>query len=93
MLSFEGLLEYALEDFGVSKAGDSHAQRLMALNAFLIERRRAGQNTVLIIDEAQNLSPETLEQVRLLSNFETPTEKLLQILGRLADRKERSQPG
>jgi general secretion pathway protein A len=80
MLSFEGLLEYALEDFGLSKTGDSHAQRLMALNTFLIERRRAGQNTVLIIDEAQNLSPETLEQVRLLSNFETPTEKLLQIL-------------
>jgi general secretion pathway protein A len=79
-LPFEGLLEYALEDFGVSKAGDSHAQRLMALNTFLIERRRAGQNTVLIIDEAQNLLPETLEQVRLLSNFETPTEKLLQIL-------------
>jgi general secretion pathway protein A len=79
-LPFEGLLEYALEDFGISKAGESHAQRLMALNTFLIERRRAGQNTVLIIDEAQNLLPETLEQVRLLSNFETPTEKLLQVL-------------
>ena len=79
-LPFEALLEYALEDFGVSKPGESYAQRLMALNTFLIERRRAGQNTVLIIDEAQNLSPESLEQVRLLSNFETPTEKLLQIL-------------
>jgi general secretion pathway protein A len=79
-LPFEALLEYALEDFGVSKAGDSYAQRLMALNSFLIERHRAGQNTVLIIDEAQNLSPESLEQVRLLSNFETPTEKLLQIV-------------
>ncbi|HEY1266882.1 MAG TPA: AAA family ATPase, partial [Candidatus Binatia bacterium] len=45
----------------------------------LIERRRTGQNTVLIIDEAQNLDPPALEQVRLLSNFETPTEKLLQI--------------
>jgi general secretion pathway protein A len=79
-LPFEGLLEYALEDFGISKAGESHAQRLMALNRFLIERRRAGQNTVLIIDEAQNLLPETLEQVRLLSNFETLNEKLLQVL-------------
>jgi type II secretory pathway predicted ATPase ExeA len=79
-LPFDALLEYALEDFGVSKAGESYAQRLMALNTFLIERRRAGQNTVLIIDEAQNLSPESLEQVRLLSNFETSTEKLLQIL-------------
>ncbi len=52
----------------------------MAFNDFLIERERSGQNTVLIIDEAQNLSPETMEQVRLLSNFETATTKLLQIL-------------
>ena len=52
----------------------------MAFNDFLIERERARQNTVLIIDEAQNLSPETMEQVRLLSNFETATTKLLQIL-------------
>jgi general secretion pathway protein A len=52
----------------------------MAFNDFLIERERNGQNTVLIIDEAQNLSPETMEQVRLLSNFETATTKLLQIL-------------
>src|SRR5207302_57069 len=44
------------------------------------ERRRANQNTILILDEAQNLEPATLEQVRLLSNFETPTDKLLQIL-------------
>src|SRR5262249_21936391 len=42
--------------------------------------RRAGQNTVLALDEAQNLSLEALEQIRLLSNFETDTEKLLQIL-------------
>lgn len=79
-LPFDGILEYMLEDFGIAKAGESHAQRLIALNNFLIERRRAGQNTVLILDEAQNLDPSTLEQVRLLSNFETPTDKLLQIL-------------
>ena len=79
-LPFDGLLEYALEDLGMSARGTAHAQRLFALNEFLIERRRKGANTVLIIDEAQNLSPETLEQVRLLSNFETPTAKLLQIL-------------
>ena len=79
-LPFDGLLEYALEDFGLSARGTTHAQRLFALNEFLIERRRQGLKTVLIIDEAQNLSPETLEQVRLLSNFETPTAKLLQIL-------------
>ena len=79
-LPFEGILEYMLEDFGVAKPGESHVQRLIALNNFLIERRRAGQNTVLILDEAQNLDLHALEQIRLLSNFETPTEKLLQIL-------------
>jgi general secretion pathway protein A len=79
-LPFEGLLEYMLEDFGVAKPGESHAQRLIALNNFLIERRRAGQNTVLVLDEAQNLDVRALEQIRLLSNFETHTEKLLQIV-------------
>src|SRR6266536_2486273 len=79
-LPFEGLLEYMLEDFGVAKPGESHVQRLIALNNFLIERHRAGQNTVLVLDEAQNLDLHALEQIRLLSNFETQTEKLLQIL-------------
>ena len=79
-LPFDGILEYMLEDFGVAKTATTHAQRLFALNSFLIDRRRAGQNAILILDEAQNLDPPTLEQVRLLSNFETPTEKLLQIL-------------
>ena len=79
-LPFDGLLEYVLEDLGIAKTGESRAQRLIALNNFLIERERAGQNTVLIIDEAQNVDVATLEQIRLLSNFETPTSKLLQIL-------------
>jgi general secretion pathway protein A len=46
----------------------------------MLDRRRAGQNTVLILDEAQNLDAATLERIRMLSNLETPTEKLLQIL-------------
>jgi type II secretory pathway predicted ATPase ExeA len=79
-LPFDGVLEYMLEDFGVAQSAGTQAQRLFSLNRFLIERWRAGQTAVLILDEAQNLDPETLEQVRLLSNFETPTEKLLQIL-------------
>ena len=79
-LSFDGLLEFILEDFGIAKGGDSPAHRLVALNNFLIERHRTGQRTLLILDEAQNLAPETLEQIRLLSNFETPTAKLLQIV-------------
>ena len=79
-LPFDGLLEFALEDLGLEKVGATRAQRLMALNEFLVTRRRAGQNTVLMIDEAQTLDISTLEHVRLLSNFETSTEKLLQIL-------------
>jgi general secretion pathway protein A len=79
-LPFDEFLEYVLEDLGITKTGETRAQRLIALNNFLIERERTGQNTVLIIDEAQNLDAATLEQIRLLSNFETPTSKLLQIL-------------
>ena len=79
-LSFDEVLEYALHDYGIGKTEGSRVQRMVALNNYLIERRRAGQNTVLILDEAQNLDADTLEQVRLLSNFETPTDKLLQIL-------------
>ena len=80
MLPFQGLLEYMLEDFEIQKPGESHAQRLVTLQSFLLERHRAGQNTVLILDEAQNLYPQTLEQIRLLSNFETTKEKILQIV-------------
>jgi len=80
MLPFQGILEYMLEEFEIEKPGESHAQRLVALQTFLLERHRAGQNTVLILDEAQNLYPQTLEQIRLLSNFETTKEKILQIV-------------
>ena len=78
-LPFDALVEYMLRDFGITENLATISQRLFALNNFLIERRRAGENTVLIIDEAQNLDPPALEQVRLLSNFETATDKLLQI--------------
>jgi general secretion pathway protein A len=80
MLPFHGILEYMLEEFEIAKPGESQAQRLVALQNFLFERHRAGQNTVLILDEAQNLYPDTLEQIRLLSNIETTKEKILQIL-------------
>jgi general secretion pathway protein A len=81
MLGFAGLLEYMLEDLGIAKPVEaSLAQRLFALQSFLIDRQRAGQNTVLILDEAHDLDPQTLEQIRLLSNFETKSEKTLQIL-------------
>src|SRR5712691_7594822 len=80
MLPFQAILEYMLEEFEISKPGESHAQHLVTLQNFLVERHRAGQNTVLILDDAQNLYPQTLEQIRLLSNFETTKEKILQII-------------
>jgi len=76
----EGLLEYALQDWGVKSTATTHAQRLGELSEFLVEQHRQGFNPVLVIDEAQNLTSETLETVRLLSNFETNQRKLLQIL-------------
>src|SRR5437899_9169719 len=79
-LSFDEILEYMLKDFGVNAEASTRVQRLIALNAFLIEQRRAGRKSVVNFDEAQNLETSILEQVRLLSNFETPSQKLLQIM-------------
>ena len=53
---------------------------LRLLNQLLLESYRKGKNVTLIIDEAQNLSPRVLESIRLMSNFETPEDKLLQIV-------------
>lgn len=79
-LPFEGLLECVFEELGVPNLARSPAQRLLALRRFMLDRREVGQNTVLILDEAQNLDAATLEKIRMLSNIETPTEKLLQIV-------------
>ena len=79
-LSTEGLVEYALQDWGVKSTATTHAQRLCELNEFLIDQHRQGLNPVLVIDEAQNLTSAALETVRLLSNFETSRQKLMQIL-------------
>ena len=68
------------DEFGIDKVCHTKAEYLLALNHFLIERLERNQTTLLIIDEAQNLSAEMLEEVRLLSNLETPTKKLLQIM-------------
>jgi general secretion pathway protein A len=73
-------IEYILQDWGVKSSAASHAQRLFELNEFLIDQHRQGLSPVLVIDEAQNLSIPTLEAVRLLSNFETTSAKLMQIL-------------
>ena len=62
------------------KGSDSIKVLVDCLNAYLLDNHRAGRRTVVIIDEAQNLSFEALEQIRLLTNLETTTQKLLQII-------------
>jgi general secretion pathway protein A len=68
------------DDLGIEIPCRTKSEYLLALNKFLIERLEKNQTTLLIIDEAQNLSTEMLEEVRLLSNLETPTSKLIQIM-------------
>lgn len=76
----EHLLDFILNDFGVACVSTLKSDKLMALNRWLLERYRAGQTPVLIVDEAQGLDTAALEEIRLLLNFETPREKLLQIV-------------
>ncbi len=74
------LLKLIAAEFGIEGNLECTADYVIALNRMLLERLRMGRNTVLIIDEAQNLDMETLEEVRLLSNLETDTSKLMQIV-------------
>jgi general secretion pathway protein A len=76
------LLATVCEELGIDTAGlgDSNKALVDALNAYLLEQHGAGRRVVIIIDEAQNLSPEALEQVRLLTNLETAKHKLLQMV-------------
>jgi type II secretory pathway predicted ATPase ExeA len=67
-------------DFGLDVKGKDKVVMLNELNDFLIEQHARGNNSVLIIDEAQNLKPNLLEEIRMLSNLETDTAKLLQII-------------
>jgi len=74
------LLQAIIEDFGIQVKIKNKITMLNELNRFLLEQLNHRNNVVLIIDEAQNLKPSLLEQVRLLSNLETEKEKLLQII-------------
>lgn len=74
------LLRSINQDFGIISTGQTKKELVDELNQFLLEERLRGKNMVLIIDEAQNLQPAVLEQVRLLSNLETEKEKLIQII-------------
>lgn len=72
--------DFMMTEFGIPCDPNMKSQVLLKLNHWLRERHRAGQRAVLIIDEAQNLSSRTLEEIRLLTNLETHTDKLLQIV-------------
>jgi general secretion pathway protein A len=81
-LNVEDLFNYILTDFGISCASRAKSDMLIRLNTWLLDRYVAGEPepAVLIVDEAQNLSLELLEEIRLLTNLETSSEKLLQIV-------------
>jgi general secretion pathway protein A len=79
-VNFKQLLAMINEDFGLISQGKDKVTLLRELNDFLISQFAHGNQPVLIIDEAQNLSTDVLEEVRMLSNLETDRAKLLQII-------------
>ena len=74
------LLESIIKDFGISPKSKTKLDMVWELNNFLLRETVLGNNLVLIVDEAQNLKPNLLEQIRLLSNLETEKDKLLQVI-------------
>ena len=79
-LNTRDLFEYILADFGIPHESREKSHQLMRLNEWALERYRCGKTTVIVVDEAQNLSLQVLEEIRLLANLETTSEKLLQIV-------------
>jgi len=73
-------LDYMMADFGIPCESKSKSQILRQLYNWLLDRYRAGETAVLIVDEAQNLSDDVLEEIRMMTNLETFTEKLLQVV-------------
>lgn len=74
------LLKTINEGFGLPASSESKKELIDALNTFLLREYSEGRNVVLVIDEAQNLRPETLEQIRMISNLETENDKLIQMI-------------
>jgi general secretion pathway protein A len=74
------LFDFILAEFDIACDSKSKSQQLMKLNHWLLDRYRMGETVVLIVDESQNLTFPVLEEIRLLTNLETSTEKLLQIV-------------
>jgi general secretion pathway protein A len=79
-LNVTQFLDFMMADFGLPCDPKMKSQTLLKFNHWLLERHRAGETAVLVVDEAQNLSPQVMEEIRLLTNLETSTEKLLQIV-------------
>ena len=79
-LSSLELLKSVNREFGLEWETGSRMDLLQVLNNFLLEQKSAGRSVVLVMDEAQNLPSEVLEQIRLISNLETETDKLIQIV-------------
>src|ERR1700693_6340504 len=73
-------LRYVAGDLGIKTANQDKGTLLLELNNYLIARHRKNTTTVLVVDEAQHLEPELLEEIRLLTNLETSQQKLLQIV-------------
>ena len=72
--------DFILADFGITCDSTMKSRTLLRLNQWMLEQYHSGNRVVLIVDEAQNLSLEMLEEIRLLTNLETSTAKLLQII-------------
>jgi general secretion pathway protein A len=79
-LSALEFIRYIAGDFGLPVAGKAKDELVLSLSAFLVERHQRKLSTLLVVDEAHHLSPELLEEVRLLTNLETTQQKLLQIV-------------
>jgi general secretion pathway protein A len=80
ILTVQSFLEQVLNDLGLSSAAKSKSEALARLNNYLMARSREDLTTALVVDEAQLLSWELLEEIRLLTNLETTQHKLLQIV-------------
>ena len=79
-LTVEQLLQMILREFGLLPTGKNKADHINSLNKFLHEKYAEGKRLLLVIDEAQNLSLEVLEEVRMLSNLQQGNDQLLQIM-------------
>jgi general secretion pathway protein A len=73
-------MRYIARDFGLPVGDKAKDELIHVLNGFLLQRHQKGLTTILVVDEAHHLSPEILEEIRLLTNLETSQQKLLQIV-------------